>query len=258
MCVAEEVVREIERRPDLAMRLAAAIAKHIAVPLNVATADELKGLKDNVAELQGEVRGIGGRVDLLEGTVKDLGERIGAMGGKVDALGDRVGSLERAVKDLGERIGAMGGKVDALERAVREIGRRLDALGARWGLASEEAFRAGVRELLAGAGFKVERWTYYDGEGKVYGFPSQVDVDVLVRDGKVIIVEIKSSLGRGDLAVVQRKASLYASVTGRGADAVYVVTYYVSDRNPEELVRLARALGIVVVGPEEAAGQKCA
>ena len=66
--------------------------------------------------------------------------------------------------------------------------RHLDALGARWGLMSEEAFREGLRGLLEEElGLKVEKWTYRDEEGMVYGYPSIIDIDVAIHDGKVVL-----------------------------------------------------------------------
>ena len=61
------------------------------------------------------------------------------------------------------------------------------------GLLSEEAFRERLRGMLEKElGFKVKRWSYYDEEGVVYGYPSQVAVDVGVHNEKILLVEITS------------------------------------------------------------------
>ena len=58
---------------------------------------------------------------------------------------------------------------------------------------SEEAFREGLRGVVEKElGFKVERWSCYDSEGIVYGYPSQVEVDVVVHDEKILLIEITS------------------------------------------------------------------
>ena len=47
---------------------------------------------------------------------------------------------------------------------------------------AEEAFREGLRGVLEKEmGFKVERWRTYDESGKVFGYPSEVEVDVTVK-----------------------------------------------------------------------------
>ncbi|MCS7134176.1 MAG: DUF3782 domain-containing protein [Candidatus Caldarchaeum sp.] len=61
---------------------------------------------------------------------------------------------------------------------------------------SESAFREGLvleKELE----LAVEKWTSYD--DYVYGYPSPVDVDVTVRDGATILIEVKSRARRSDV-----------------------------------------------------------
>jgi len=121
--------------------------------------------------------------------------------------------------------------------------RRLDALGARWGIMSEKAFREGLRGVVEKElGFKVERWTAYDEEGRVFGFPSEVEVDVAVRDGKVILIEITSHARAPDVAVFKRKAELYAEKEGRRPDRLIIITPYAD----EDAVKAAERLGIEI------------
>ncbi len=140
-----------------------------------------------------------------------------------------------------------------VEKSLREDLRRvelaLNALGARWGILNEDAFRSGVRELLRDAGYAVDRWVYYDDKGYVYGYPSEVELDVVVRDGRTFAVEITSALKRGDLQQIKRKVELFSAVTGRRVDAVYVITPFIHDRNPDAVIAVANAMGITVVWP---------
>jgi hypothetical protein len=141
-----------------------------------------------------------------------------------------------------------------VEKSLREDLRRvelaLNALGARWGILNEDAFRSGVRELLRDAGYAVERWVYYDDRGFVYGYPSEVELDVVARDGRTFAVEITSALKRGDLQQIKRKVELFSAVTGRKVDAVYVITPFIHDRNPDAVIAAANAMGITVVWPK--------
>ncbi|MMZ70104.1 hypothetical protein D1872_330680 [compost metagenome] len=43
------------------------------------------------------------------------------------------------------------------------------------------------------------RWTAYDSEGVVYGHPSEVEVDVVVKDNRHLLVEVKSRVDAGDV-----------------------------------------------------------
>ena len=76
----------------------------------------------------------------------------------------------------------------------------IGALGARRGLHSESAFRKGLRAILEGSfGVKVEqRYEGYDYEGTVFGRPEQVELDVIIHNGTLILYEIKSSMSKKD------------------------------------------------------------
>jgi hypothetical protein len=116
--------------------------------------------------------------------------------------------------------------------------RRLDALGARWGIVSEQAFRNGMKgvvEKILGAG-KVEKWVYRDDSGEVYGYPSVIEVDMLIKDGEHILIEIKSSISRGDVIEFWRKAKLYEKITNIKPKLI-IISPYVDDRALEDINR---------------------
>jgi hypothetical protein len=141
-------------------------------------------------------------------------------------------------------------KVEAsLREEMRRLWLALNALGARWGVFSEDAFRSGVRELLKDAGYTVDRWVYYDDKGYVYGYPSEVELDIVIKDGRTLAVEITSALKRGDLQQIRRKVELFSTVTGRRIDAVYVITPFIHDKNPDAVAAVASSMGINVVWP---------
>jgi hypothetical protein len=119
------------------------------------------------------------------------------------------------------------------------MNRRISALGARWGLESEEAFREGLRGILEKElGLKVERWTAFDETGSVFGHPSQVEVDVAVSNGKVMLIEVSSHVKQADVAALVKKAELYERITGRRPDRLIVVTPFVEERAMEAALKL--------------------
>ena len=123
------------------------------------------------------------------------------------------------------------------------VNRHISALGARWGLMAEEAFREGLRGVLEKEmGFKVERWRTYDESGKVFGYPSEVEVDVTVRDEKLILIEVSSHVRASDVLQFKRKAELYREKTGRKPDKLIIVTPYPD----EKAVEASRKLGIEI------------
>jgi hypothetical protein len=119
------------------------------------------------------------------------------------------------------------------------MNRRISALGARWGLESEEAFREGLRGILEKElGLKVERWTAFDETGSVFGHPSQVEVDVAVSNGKVMLIEVSSHVKQADVAALVKKAELYERITGRRPDRLIIVTPFVEERAMEAALKL--------------------
>jgi len=128
-----------------------------------------------------------------------------------------------------------------VKSALDRFQRHLDALGVMCGLVSEEAFREGLRGVVEKVfGFKLEKWEAYDKEGKVFGYSTDVEVDVAVEDGRVILVEMTPRARMSDVAVFKRKAELYAEKEGRRPDRLIIVTPYVD----EKAVKLAARLGI--------------
>ncbi|MEM0314373.1 MAG: DUF3782 domain-containing protein [Candidatus Bathyarchaeia archaeon] len=118
-----------------------------------------------------------------------------------------------------------------MNRGFMLIERHISALGARWGLMAEEAFREGLEGLLGKEfGFTVEKWRAYDEDGRVFGYPSEVEVDIAVKDGKVILIEVASHVKASDVYQLRRKAELYMEKTGKKPDRLLIVTPYVDDK----------------------------
>ncbi|MGB9734558.1 MAG: PD-(D/E)XK nuclease family protein [Conexivisphaera sp.] len=181
------------------------------------------------------------RLDRNEEAIRKLWEEVRALREGQEKLWENYEKLAQGQEKLWEEVKALREGQEKLWESneklqegqeklweeVRALSTKLDALGARWGISSEEAFREGVRGILRNAGFEVERWTYRDEEGIVYGFPSDVEVDASVRNGVVILVEIKSHVGKSDIAPFLRKAELYSRVTGRRPARLIMVSPYV-------------------------------
>jgi len=126
-------------------------------------------------------------------------------------------------------------------RGFELVERHISALGARWGLMAEDAFREGLRGLLEKElGFRVERWRAYDDSGTVFGYPSEVEVDVTVSDDKLILIEVSSHVRASDVLQFRRKAELYEKVTGRKPNRLIIVTPYID----EKALEAARQLGV--------------
>jgi hypothetical protein len=147
----------------------------------------------------------------------------------------RMGELAQAQARTEARLDALTLRMDELAQAQlrtanevirlrRTIETQIGGLGARWGMQAEEAFREGMKTILEEVGFRAERYLAYDTEGEVFGRPDQVELDIVVQDGKVIVIEIKSSLDRGQVHHFARKAAFYAHKTGQQVARRVIVT----------------------------------
>lgn len=86
----------------------------------------------------------------------------------------------------------------------------LGALGARWGLRAESSFREAIKGILEESfPVKVIRYIGKDEEGIVFGRPDQIELDLIIKDGEVIVGEIKSSISKGDVATFLKKVEVY-------------------------------------------------
>ncbi|MCC6054247.1 MAG: DUF3782 domain-containing protein [Thermosphaera sp.] len=128
----------------------------------------------------------------------------------------RFEAIERKLLEHDKRFEAIERKLLEHDRRFNSLMRRITAIGARWGIHTETAFRRAVRgiiEEILGKG-RVEKWVYFDEAGEVYGYPSQVEVDVLIKNGLHILVEVKASASIGDVSILWGKGKLYEKVTG--------------------------------------------
>jgi len=126
-------------------------------------------------------------------------------------------------------------------RGFELVERHIAALGARWGLMAESAFRESLKGLLEKElGFRIESWRAYDETGIVFGYPSEVEVDITVSDEKLILIEVSSHVRASDVLQFKRKAELYERKTERRPDRLIIVTPYIDDKALEA----AKQLGI--------------
>lgn len=135
-----------------------------------------------------------------------------------------------------------------VRRVDRRIDRTIGALGARWGLYSEHAFREALAEILSEfGGFKVSRYLTYDKEGKVFGHPEQIEIDLLIKDGKIWAAELKSSVSKAELYAFWRKVRFYEENEGEKVERLLVISPMVYP----EARRVAEKLGIQVFAQPE-------
>jgi len=128
---------------------------------------------------------------------------------------------------------------------ARKHERGIGALGSRWGLQSEKAFRDALAGILEQSfGVQVVNVTDYDDEGTVFGRPDQVELDVIIKNGLLLICELKSSIDKAGMYIFERKARFYERRHSRQANRLIVISPMIDARARQ----VAERLGIETFG----------
>jgi hypothetical protein len=123
--------------------------------------------------------------------------------------------------------------------------RSIGALGARWGTQSEKAFRDALASILE-KNFRVQvvNVTDFDDTGEVFGHPEQVELDVIITDGQLLVCELKSSIDKAGMYSFERKARFYEKRHQRQANRLIVISPMIDARAR----KVADRLGIETFG----------
>ena len=205
--------------------------------------DRLTRVEDRLTRLENAVEELTKAVEEQSRAIEGLAKIVKSHEERLAGVEERLARLENAVMELTKAVRSHEDRLARVEDAIKAFDRRLMALGARWGVESEEAFRNAMKGIVEGilGVARVSKWVYFDKDGVVYGHPSQVEVDVAIRDGTHILIEIKASASSGDALEFSRVGKLYETITGIKPRLV-IVTPFIDDRGLEA----ARKLGIEV------------
>ena len=89
---------------------------------------------------------------------------------------------------------------------------KVGALGARWGVATENSYRSMLESILVKSfNVEVQNFIGLDESGIVFGRPDQIELDIIIKNGVLIIMELKSSISKNDLYIFERKVRWYES-----------------------------------------------
>ena len=115
--------------------------------------------------------------------------------------------------------------LEAITESRSRYEQGIGALGARWGVASEQSFRQALKGILEKSfGVEVININEFDDEGLVFGQPDQVEIDIIIKNGELILCELKSSMSKGDMYVFNRKVQYYERRHQRSVQRKLVVS----------------------------------
>ena len=156
-------------------------------------------------------------------------------------------AIEETRKTIKEGFDRQAQENQRIWQAMKEgfdgMNRKIEGLGARWGLMAEETFRAGIKSIIEDLGYAVENVIFFDNEGYVFLRPSQIEIDIIIKDSRKIAIEIKSSISEGDVSAFERKVKLYENKFNVKVDKKIILTPFASDK----AVDIAKSFDIEIV-----------
>jgi hypothetical protein len=169
----------------------------------------------------------------------------------IERVWQSIEKLEKTIKEGFERQEKENQRIwqaieedrKANQKHFKRLDMKLTALGARWGLMAEGTFRAGLKTIIEDLGYVVENVVFFDDEGYVFLEPSQIEIDIIIKDGRKTAVEIKSSVSEGDVITFERKVRLYEKKSNIKIDKKIILTPFANSK----AIEIAKSLGIEIV-----------
>jgi hypothetical protein len=92
-------------------------------------------------------------------------------------------------------------------------------------------FRNALASILEQSfGVTVMRVDEYDDAGTVFGRPDQVELDIIIKNGLLLICELKSSIDKAGMYIFERKARYYEQRHGQTANRLIVISPMIDPR----------------------------
>ena len=163
-----------------------------------------------------------------EQSIKELAQAQKDTEQSVKELAQIQTRTDESVAELSATVKDLALAQQQTDKNVAKLDRTVHAIGARWGVQSEASFREALSGILSDLGFEVENYIKHDTEGRVHGHPAQVEIDVVIRDGKLMLIEIKSSMNRSDVYTLERVVEFYEAQENRKVDRNWLYVHFSS------------------------------
>ena len=119
----------------------------------------------------------------------------------------------------------------------------LGAMGRRWGLHSEASFRNALAGILKDfQEVSVMNVVEWDDTGAVFGHPDEIELDIIIKNGVLIVCEMKSSVSKSDMYIFERKVRFYEQKQTKPVSRLLVISPFVD----KYAIPVADKLGIEV------------
>lgn len=154
------------------------------------------------------------RLDTLDKAIIEFESKITQQSDLLEKISATIKNISDQLEESKIKIENHNSQIHTLSKGIKELRiaheKSISAIGARWGMRAEQSFRSALKSILEEEnGVKVEYYVKYDSEGMVFDQPDQIELDIIIKSGKIIVLELKSSVSKGDVFTFSRKISFY-------------------------------------------------
>ena len=151
-------------------------------------------------------------------------------------LKNTVASIAKSVQELAEAQKRTESRVEELALYMKEgfkrVNEQFSTLGSRWGIKTENTIRNTIKTLLENSGYTVSRGYYADRE-----------IDVIIKNGEHILLEITSSALKKDVRNLNKSAEDYQTKVGI-EPKLMIAAIYIPPTVMREIVESPRKIEI--------------
>ncbi|MFP3178931.1 MAG: DUF3782 domain-containing protein [Thermocladium sp.] len=193
------------------------------------TEENITKLTERVDQLAEAQRKTEERLDQLAQRINELAEaqrrteeRLNKLTERVDQLAEaqrkteeRLDQLAEAQKRTEDNIAKLTDAVIDLRKGMDQLRRSIDSIGKRWGADYEELIRGFFKEVLDQLGIDIKylnKFTYKDNEG-IFGFKGVLyEIDIMAKNDKVYLIEVKSFADSDDVEWFRVKVDVVSKI----------------------------------------------
>ena len=211
--------------------------------LSVENTRVLESLLKSTSELTEAQKGIESELTKLVERINNLAEAQQRTEERLSKLTERVNELAEAQKRTEDGLSRLTDAIGELSKEVIGLKKRMDSMGRRWGEDYEEVIKLFFKELVEVEKIDlryVNRFTYKDEAGQFGPKGSIYEIDVLARNGRVYLIEVKSFADEDDLDWFNVKCSTVAKAFGFNDP----IKLFLAVSATEEAVERAKNYGI--------------
>ncbi len=119
--------------------------------------------------------------------------------------------MSETLQRIGGQTDQLYSKIDLMYRIDKFNGNfktNFNRIGVLLGMNSEEYFHDELKKLLANyPTIEVINFSAFDQEGMVFKRPDQAEIDGIIKNGMVILLELKSYISRTEMSKFERKVA---------------------------------------------------